>query len=67
MAETTFICGFGLLPLVFIHFVPTREFAILLFAILLVALVGDLILLPAILAGPLGKFFLPRKLLARSR
>jgi len=61
MAETTFICGFGLLPVIFIQFVPTREFALLLFTILLVALVGDLILLPAILAGPLGRVFVPRR------
>jgi hypothetical protein len=29
--------------------------------LLLAALLGDLILLPALLAGPLGTFFMPRR------
>ncbi|MEM7782564.1 MAG: hypothetical protein AAF623_04360, partial [Planctomycetota bacterium] len=38
-------------------FTPTQRFGVLMLFVLAMALVGDLILLPAILAGPLGKFF----------
>jgi hypothetical protein len=37
------------------------HFAWLMFFLLLSALVGDLILLPAILAGPAGRFFEPKR------
>jgi predicted RND superfamily exporter protein len=55
MAQTTVICGLGLLVFVVSGFVPTRKFALMLAALLSAALVGDLLLLPALLLTPLGK------------
>jgi len=57
MIQTTLICGLGLLVLVNSSFVPTSRFAWLILVLLVAALIGDLVLLPAILAGPLGKLF----------
>lgn len=58
MVETTVICGLGLLVFAASAFVPTQRFAWMMFALLLAALVGDLILLPAILVSPAGKVVL---------
>ena len=60
MLQTTIICGLGMLVFGFSSFVPTARFAGLMFTLLLVALVGDLLLLPALLTGPIGRFFAPR-------
>ena len=57
MIDTSLICGLGVLPFVFGVFMPTIKFALMLSILLLVSLLGDLILLPAILAGPAGKLF----------
>ena len=57
MIDTSLICGLGVLPFVFGVFMPTAKFALLLMIMLFTALLGDLILLPAILAGPAGKLF----------
>ena len=57
MIDTSLICGLGVLPFVFGVFMPTIKFATMLSILLLVSLLGDLILLPAILAGPAGKLF----------
>jgi predicted RND superfamily exporter protein len=57
MIDTSLICGLGVLPFVFGIFMPTAKFALLLMIMLFTALLGDLILLPAILAGPAGKLF----------
>ena len=54
MAQTTLIFGCGILVLASSTFVPTANFACLMFVMLLAALAGDLILLPALLLGPLG-------------
>ncbi|NND98835.1 MAG: MMPL family transporter [Pirellulaceae bacterium] len=62
MIQTTMICGLGLLVFAASQFVPTSRFAVLMFALLTVALVGDLVMLPALLASPLGKFFDRRRL-----
>ncbi len=61
MFQTTAICGIGLLILALSGFVPTRRFAQMMFALLFLALAGDLIFLPALLAGPAGRLFRPRK------
>ena len=61
MIDTTLICGLGVACFMFSVFMPTVKFARLLLVLLCVALVGDLILLPAILAGPLGKLFRPKQ------
>jgi predicted RND superfamily exporter protein len=55
MTQTTLICGLGLLVFTFSGFLPTRKFAIMMVALLTAALVGDLVLLPALLMSPLGK------------
>ncbi|WP_143543811.1 efflux RND transporter permease subunit [Rhodopirellula sp. MGV] len=57
MVHTTLICSSGLIVFALSTFVPVLHFAYLMVLLLLSALVGDLILLPAILAGPLGRFF----------
>jgi hypothetical protein len=57
MVQTTIVCGFGVLVFGLSGFVPTASFATLMFVLLVTALVGDLLFLPAILAGPLGRFF----------
>jgi predicted RND superfamily exporter protein len=57
MIQTTLICGAGLAIFAFSDFVPTARFAWMMVALLGAALVGDLIILPAILLSPLGKSF----------
>lgn len=54
MIDTSLICCFGVAPFLLSVFMPTFNFAMLLIVMLLAAIVGDLILLPALLAGPLG-------------
>ncbi|MCA9035477.1 MAG: MMPL family transporter [Planctomycetaceae bacterium] len=49
MIQTSVSCGLGLFIFSFSDFVPTSRFAILMVTLLLLALVGDLLLLPAIL------------------
>lgn len=61
MIQTTAICGLGMLVLVGCGFVPTERFALMIFGLLILALVGDLILLPALLVGPAGKLFVQRQ------
>jgi predicted RND superfamily exporter protein len=57
MIDTSLICGLGVAPFLFSVFMPTVKFSGLLCILLMTALVGDLMLLPAILAGPAGRFF----------
>jgi hypothetical protein len=61
ITQTAIICGIGLLVYSLSGFVPTRRFAWMMCALLTAALVGDLLLLPALLVSPLGKFFLPNR------
>jgi len=61
MTQTTAIGGLGLAVFGFSTFTPTQRFGILMLALLVAALIGDLILLPALLASPLGRFFSPSK------
>jgi uncharacterized protein len=49
MLQTTLICCCSMLPFLLADFVPTQQFASLMISILIVALVADLVLLPAIL------------------
>ena len=60
MLQTTLIGGFGLAVFAVSTFTPTQQFGILMLTLLAAALVGDLLLLPAILAGPAGKIFCGR-------
>lgn len=57
MTQTTLIGGLGLSAFALSTFTPTQRFGVLMLFLLAMALVGDLILLPAILASPLGKYF----------
>jgi predicted RND superfamily exporter protein len=55
MTQTTLIAGLGLLVLCLSSFQPVSQFGLLMFFLLVAALVGDLVLLPAMLATRLGK------------
>jgi predicted RND superfamily exporter protein len=57
MTQTTLIAGFGLAVFALSTFTPTQRFGYMMLALLMAALVGDLVLLPALLAGPFGRFF----------
>jgi hypothetical protein len=61
MFQTTLICACGLIVFSLSSFMPIVRFSRLMAALLAVALVGDLVFLPAILASPLGKVFFHRK------
>ncbi|MDR1484302.1 MAG: MMPL family transporter [Planctomycetaceae bacterium] len=61
MTQTTLIGGVGLSAFAFSTFTPTQMFGVMMLAMLSVALIGDLIFLPAILSGPAGKFFVPKR------
>jgi len=57
MTQTTLIAGLGLSAFAMSTFTPTQRFGTLMLFLLAAALIGDLIVLPAILASPLGKYF----------
>ena len=57
MLQTSLICGLGLLIFATSHFVPISRFAWVMFAMLMGALVADLVVLPALLLSPLGASF----------
>jgi len=60
MMQTTIVGGLGLFVFALSTFTPTQRFGTLMLVLLAAALIGDLILLPALLAGPLGRWFKPR-------
>jgi len=60
MTQTTVVGGLGLFVFALSTFTPTQRFGTLMLVMLMAALIGDLVLLPALLAGPLGKVFKPR-------
>ena len=57
MTQTTLIGGLGLAVFAFSTFTPTQRFGMLMLVLLFAALFGDLIFLPSMLTGPLGRFF----------
>jgi predicted RND superfamily exporter protein len=60
--QAALISGLGLAVFAFSTFTPTQKLGWLMMTILLAGVVAELIMLPAILAGPLGKAFaLPKK------
>jgi len=59
MTQTTLIGGFGLAVFALSTFTPTQYFGVMMLTMLAAALIGDLIFLPALLAGPLGRYFCP--------
>ena len=56
MLQTTMVCGLSLMVYWFSDFVPTSQFALLMFGLLSAALFGDVFLLPSLMASPLGHF-----------
>lgn len=60
MFHTMLISCCSMLPFLFADFMPTRQFALLMIAMLSSAILGDLVLLPALLLSPLGRCLLPR-------
>ncbi len=64
MVSTTLISCLAMSPFLFAEFMPTGQFAKLMIAMLLGAIVGDLVLLPSLLLSPLGKAIhsIPEKL-----
>jgi hypothetical protein len=61
MTQTTMIAGLGLAVFALSTFTPTQRFGILMLTLMTAALLGDLIFLPAILAGPFGRVFSRQK------
>jgi predicted RND superfamily exporter protein len=57
LTQTAIICGAGMLIFGFSDFIPVSRFAFLLCTLLIASLIGDIIVLPAMLFGRLGKFF----------
>jgi predicted RND superfamily exporter protein len=54
------ISGLGLSVFALSTFTPTQRFGWLMLTILIAGVIAELVMLPAILAGPLGKVFDPR-------
>lgn len=56
MIHTMLISCCSMLPFMFAAFNPTRQFAMLMIAMMSTSILGDLVLLPALLLSPLGKW-----------
>ena len=63
MLQTTMICSLGLMIYSLSWFMPTRRFSWMMVSLLMAAVIGELVFLPSILAGPIGKLFPKRKLI----
>ena len=61
MIHTMLISCCSMLPFMFAEFVPTRQFACLMIAMIGSSILGDLVLLPALLLSPLGLCLVRRK------
>lgn len=59
--QAALISGLGLSVFAFSTFMPTRKFGYLMLTILVAGMVAELILLPALLASPLGRVFKPAR------
>jgi len=57
MTQTTLIAGLSMLAFALSAFQPVAQFGLLMFILLVAALVGDLIFLPALLATRAGESF----------
>jgi hypothetical protein len=60
MTESTIVCALGILIFSLSSFAPTSRFSWMLAMLMMAALAGDLVLLPAMLVGPLGRCFKAR-------
>lgn len=61
MWQTTAVCAISPLVYGLSEFLPTQRFALMMLGLLVAALVGDLILLPALLASRAGRWLRPRE------
>jgi predicted RND superfamily exporter protein len=57
LAQSALVCGIGILAFAASPFAPTRRFAWMLSLLVFAALVGDLVVLPALLATRAGRWF----------
>lgn len=57
MAQTAVICGLGMVVFFFSPFTPVSRFGTLMATLIAIAMIGDQVLLPALLVSPLGSFF----------
>lgn len=57
LIQTATVCAFGLLVYATSDFTPTVSFSFFMFFLLIVSCIADLVFLPAILLGPMGRFF----------
>jgi predicted RND superfamily exporter protein len=60
LTQSAIVCGLGILAFAASSFAPTRRFAWMLSLLVWAALIGDLVVLPALLSGPAGRWFKPR-------
>ncbi len=60
LLQTAMVCGLGILAFSASPFAPTRRFAWMLSLLVWAALVGDLVVLPALLTTRAGRWFRPR-------
>ena len=61
LLQSALVCGLGILAFTASPFAPTRRFAWMLSLLVAAALVGDLVVLPALLSTRLGRWFRPAK------
>ncbi|MCE9632177.1 MAG: MMPL family transporter [Planctomycetia bacterium] len=61
LVQSAIVCGLGILAFAGSSFAPTRRFAWMLSLLVATALVGDLVVLPALLASRAGRWFVPRR------
>jgi predicted RND superfamily exporter protein len=59
--QSSMINGLGLSVFAFSSFVPTQKFGVLMLAILFAGMMAEFVLLPALLASPLGGVFEPKR------
>ncbi len=57
LVQTTAVCALGVMVYGFSDFLPARHFTWAFILVLVIATIGDLVLLPAILISHLGRFF----------
>jgi predicted RND superfamily exporter protein len=57
--QTSIICAAGLMVFALSDFLPAGRFAWIMFALIVLAMLGDMLLLPALLLSPLGRWCFP--------
>lgn len=65
LVQSALVCGLGILAFSASPFAPTRRFAWMLSLLVGAALVGDLMVLPALLSTRVGRWFRPKRAPAR--